>query len=58
MLADGSCGEIRVLSAITVATVKATVVKNPKTFCSRTRVECMLYVGVSTKLYGGYTRNK
>jgi hypothetical protein len=29
-------------SAITVATQNATVVKNPKTFCTRTRAECIL----------------
>jgi len=33
---------MKLLSAITVATVKATVVKKPKTFCSRTSAECMV----------------
>lgn len=52
MLAVGFCGEMKLLSAITVATVKATVVKKPKTFCSRTRAECMLYVYASARLQG------
>jgi hypothetical protein len=33
---------MNVESAITAATVKATVVKKPKTFCTRTRAECIL----------------
>lgn len=33
---------MKLLSAITAATVKATVVKNPKTFCNRTSAECIL----------------
>lgn len=42
MLALGLCGETKLLSAITVATVNATVVKKPKTFWSRTSAECMM----------------
>jgi hypothetical protein len=44
MLADGFCGEMKLLSAMTLATVKATVVKKPKTFCRRTSVECIVEV--------------
>jgi hypothetical protein len=33
---------MKVESAITAATVKATVVKNPNTFCTRTKLECIL----------------
>jgi hypothetical protein len=33
---------MKLLSAITVATVKATVVKKPKTFWRRTSVECIV----------------
>jgi hypothetical protein len=33
---------MKLLSAITAATLKATVVKKPKTFCSRTSAECMV----------------
>ena len=53
MLAEGFCGVMKLLSAITVATVKATVVKKPKTFWRRTSVECMLNRSKSAKaLYG------
>ena len=41
-VADGFWGVIKDESAITVATVKATVVKKPNTFCTRTRAECMV----------------
>ena len=41
-LADGDCGKKRTERAIRPATLKATVVKKPKTFCTRTREECML----------------
>jgi hypothetical protein len=33
---------MKVDSAIIAATVKATVVKNPKTFCTRTTAECIV----------------
>jgi hypothetical protein len=42
MLALGVRGAIRSEHAIKAATAKATVVKNPKTFCARTMVECIL----------------
>jgi hypothetical protein len=42
MFALGDCGAMKLLSAITAATLKATVVKKPKTFCSRTSAECMI----------------
>jgi hypothetical protein len=42
MLAVGLCGDMKLLSAITVATVNATVVKKPKTFWRRTSVECIV----------------
>lgn len=41
-LADGFCGLNRTLTAMAAATAKATDVKKPKTFCTRTRVECMM----------------
>lgn len=41
-LADGFCGLSRTLTAMAAATAKATDVKKPKTFCTRTRVECMM----------------
>jgi hypothetical protein len=42
MLALGVWGDMKLLSAITAATLKATVVKKPKTFCNRTSAECMV----------------
>ena len=42
MLATGACGEMTTESAMTAATAKATLVKNPKTFWALTSVECML----------------
>lgn len=42
MLAEGSCGERRTERAASAATVKATVVKKPNTFCALTRVECIV----------------
>jgi len=42
MSALGVCGDMKLLSAITAATLNATVVKKPKTFCNRTRAECMI----------------
>jgi len=55
MLAEGFCGVIKLLSAITVATVKATVVKKPKTFWRRTSVECILNTRESAKaLYSNF----
>lgn len=53
MLALGFCGVMKLLSAITAATLKATVVKKPKTFCSRTRVECMILWSASSILADG-----
>lgn len=50
MLALGLCGDMKLLSAITAATVKATVVKKPKTFCSRTSAECMIVRKVNLQL--------
>lgn len=41
-LADGFCGLSRTLTAMAAATAKATDVKKPKTFCTRTKVECMM----------------
>lgn len=41
-LAVGVWGWMKVDSAMTAATEKATVVKKPKTFCIRTRVECIV----------------
>lgn len=35
---------MKVDRATTAATVKATVVKKPKTFCARTSVECILAI--------------
>jgi hypothetical protein len=58
MFALGVCGDMKLLSAITVATVKATVVKKPKTFCSRTRAECMIVVGVSCQICVGALRDQ
>jgi hypothetical protein len=49
MLALGDCGVMKLLSAITAATLKATVVKKPKTFCSRTSAECMIVEVVDGK---------
>jgi hypothetical protein len=40
-LADGACGVTTTERAMIAATKKATVVKKPKTFCTRTRAECM-----------------
>lgn len=51
MLAEGDCGFMKLDSAITVATKNATVVKNPKTFCTRFTVECILKEGLW--LWGG-----
>jgi hypothetical protein len=34
---------------MTAATVKATVVKKPKTFCSRTSAECMIGLGAAAQ---------
>jgi len=42
MLALGVWGFMKIDSAITAATEKATVVKNPKTFCPLTNNECMV----------------
>ena len=42
MLAEGDCGKNSTDAAIRPATVKATVVKKPKTFWMRTREECIL----------------
>lgn len=41
MLAEGFCGVTSTESATKIATAKATVVKYPKTFCARTREECI-----------------
>ena len=41
-VALGSRGDVKSEKAIKPATQKATVVKKPKTFCPRTRVECMV----------------
>ena len=43
-LADGDCGKKRTERAIRPATLKATVVKKLKTFCTRTREECILEI--------------
>lgn len=42
----GLCGLTRLESAISAPTEKATVVKKPKTFCSRTSEECIAAVAV------------
>lgn len=42
-LADGACGLRTTLIAMAAATAKATEVKKPKTFWTRTRLECILY---------------
>ena len=41
MLAVGDRGEMSTDAAIKAPTQKATVVKKPKTFCARTRLECI-----------------
>ena len=45
--AEGVWGLRTTLTAIAAATAKATEVKKPKTFWTRTRVECMLGVDSS-----------
>lgn len=42
ILADGSCAVRRTERAVKRAIKNATVVKNPKTFCALTKVECIL----------------
>ena len=42
IVAEGVCGEKITDTAASAAMVKATVVKKPKTFCSLTRLECMV----------------
>lgn len=37
----GACGVMKIESATRAATQEATVVKNPKTFCTRTKAECI-----------------
>lgn len=56
MLALGVWGLMKLLSAMTAATVKATVVKKPKTVCSRTSAECM--VGVLALGWRGEERRR
>lgn len=41
IFADGFWGETRTVRAMMPARQKDTVVKNPKTFCSLTRAECI-----------------
>lgn len=49
MLAVGVCGEMTTESATRRPMQKATVVKKPKTFWARTRVECILMDWLSRK---------
>jgi hypothetical protein len=56
MLALGLWGDMKLESAITVATVKATVVKKPKTFWRRTSVECIVVWGErNARDFGGWS---
>lgn len=48
-LALGVRGAVKSQTAIRAATANKTVVKKPKTFCERTRVECMVALWILSK---------
>lgn len=52
MSALGLWGKRKVDSATHAATTKAAVVKKPKTFCTRTREECISNVNMGAGLHG------
>lgn len=49
MLADGSRGDTSTDAAMRAPMQKATVVKKPKTFCARTRLECIVAARSSSR---------